>query len=405
MRILTTLTYYSPHISGLTIYARRLIRRLVEDGHDVTVLTSHYERGLPRRELIDGATVVRTPVLLRASKGSLMPLLPWHALRLAARHDVVHVHLPQFEGSTVAMAARVTGTPVVTTYHCDIQLPPGIGRHVFTPAIRASHYLAGKLSDRIVVNTEEYARSARLPKHFHRKVSTAYPPVELSEPCGPSLRARVDLSRGPIVGFVGRFAEEKGVATLVDAAPRVLAAMPDARFVLAGLTDQVPGEDVYARLLPKMRALGASMTHIGVLTDSELREFYEAIDVLALPSVNATESFGMVQAEAMLAGTPVISTAIAGVREVIDVTGMGISVPPRDEAALAAAIVRVLREPGRYRRPPPDIEAIFDPRRTVETYERIFEELTGKRATAVDIPLAAVDITPDVVDERDLVQV
>ncbi len=391
MRILTSLTYYAPHISGLTIYARRLIRRLVEDGHEVTVLTSRYDHDLPRREMIDGAQIVRSPVLFRTSKGAFMPRYGWHATRLAASHDVIHVHLPQFEGSLMAMAARAAGKPVVTTYHCDIELPPGLARPLFTPAIRLSHYLTGKLSDRIIVNTAGYAASARLPKRFHDKVVSIYPPLEFnaSSDEGPSLHERHDLSRGPLIGFVGRFAEEKGIETLIDAAPRVLAAMPDARFVLAGQTAQVAGENVYERVEPKMRALGASMTHLGMLSDRELREFYEAIDVLVLPSINSTESFGMTQAEAMLCGTPVVSTDIPGVRDVIDVTGMGISVPPRDAGALALAIVRVLRDPAAYTRPPSEIARIFDARTTVRAYERIFAELTG--AAMPDAFVAAAD--------------
>jgi glycogen synthase len=49
MRILTTLTYYSPHISGLTVYAARVAKGLVQRGHHVTVITSHYDHDLPRR--------------------------------------------------------------------------------------------------------------------------------------------------------------------------------------------------------------------------------------------------------------------------------------------------------------------------------------------------------------------
>ena len=76
MRILTVLTYYQPHVSGVTVYARRLIRRLGVRGLKVTVLTSQYRRDLPARESMDGATIVRSAVLLRASKGVLMPLFP-----------------------------------------------------------------------------------------------------------------------------------------------------------------------------------------------------------------------------------------------------------------------------------------------------------------------------------------
>ncbi len=67
MRILFVLTYYRPHVSGLTIYVERLADALAERGHQVTVLTSQYERHLPRLEDLDGVHVVRVPVAFRVS--------------------------------------------------------------------------------------------------------------------------------------------------------------------------------------------------------------------------------------------------------------------------------------------------------------------------------------------------
>ena len=75
MHILTTLTYYRPHYSGLTIYAERLARALVERGHQVTVLTSRYDRSLPAQEVRDGVQIIRPHVLMNVSKGVLMPTM------------------------------------------------------------------------------------------------------------------------------------------------------------------------------------------------------------------------------------------------------------------------------------------------------------------------------------------
>ena len=105
-RVLIVLTYYRPHVSGLTIYAERLARELAARGHQVTVLTSRYDRSLPKRELVDGVSIIRVPVLTRVSKGVLMPIALW-AVREARRHDAVSIHLPQFDGAAVAIAARL----------------------------------------------------------------------------------------------------------------------------------------------------------------------------------------------------------------------------------------------------------------------------------------------------------
>lgn len=61
MKILQVLTYYRPHISGLTIYVERLSKALVAQGHEVTVLTSQAEKDWPREEMRDGVRVVRVP--------------------------------------------------------------------------------------------------------------------------------------------------------------------------------------------------------------------------------------------------------------------------------------------------------------------------------------------------------
>ncbi len=75
MRILTVLTYYRPHTSGLTIYAERLARAFVKRGHQVTVMTSQYDKALPLAEEMDGVHVIRVPVALRVSKGVISPIL------------------------------------------------------------------------------------------------------------------------------------------------------------------------------------------------------------------------------------------------------------------------------------------------------------------------------------------
>ena len=73
MRILVALTYYTPYVSGLTIYADRIARAWVKRGHEVTVLTSHHDPALPKEEVIEGVRVIRAPILFRISKGAVMP--------------------------------------------------------------------------------------------------------------------------------------------------------------------------------------------------------------------------------------------------------------------------------------------------------------------------------------------
>jgi glycosyltransferase involved in cell wall biosynthesis len=99
-----------------------------------------------------------------------------------------------------------------------------------------------------------------------------------------------------------------------------------------------------------------------------------------LPSLNSTESFGLVQVEAMLCGTPSIASDLPGVRVPPQSTGMGEVVPVGDSVALAKAILRVLDNRERYVRPRAEIQAMYSTPRTAELYEELFEELMAERA-------------------------
>src|SRR5262245_31632020 len=115
MRILTVLTYYRPHTSGLTIYAERLARAFIKRGHEVTVMTTQYDPSLPREEVMDGVKIIRVPVALRISKGVLAPTFGLVATKLVLEHDVVQMHLPQFDAPGVALRCRLFGRPAVLT--------------------------------------------------------------------------------------------------------------------------------------------------------------------------------------------------------------------------------------------------------------------------------------------------
>ena len=77
----------------------------------------------------------------------------------------------------------------------------------------------------------------------------------------------------------------------------------------------------------------------------------------------------------MLSGTPVVASALPGVREPIRLTGMGETVPVGDAAALASAVARVIAGRDRYVRPRAEIKSVFDPERCVESYETLFQHL------------------------------
>jgi glycosyltransferase involved in cell wall biosynthesis len=379
MKILIALTYYRPHISGLTIYVERLAQTLAARGHRVTVLTSHYLKDLPYREEIEGVTVVRHPVAFRFSKGSIMPGLLSRAWALMRAHDVVSVHLPQAEGGPLAVIGRwLARKPVVLTYHCDLQLPPGILNRAIDRAVFASNWLAGRFADRIVAYTDDYARNSPLLSRFQNKIDVIYPPVIMPAPdpnAVAALKQKYRANEHVVVGFAARFAEEKGVDCLIESIPFVREKIPNAKYLFAGEYQNVIGENVWVRLQPLIEKCRDDLEFLGPVPNKEMGNFFGACDVLTVPSINSTESFGLVQIEAMLSGCPVVASNLPGVREPVRVTKMGEIVPIKDARALAHGIVRVLQNRAAYIRPRAEIEAMFSLERTVQSYEALFEAL------------------------------
>jgi glycosyltransferase involved in cell wall biosynthesis len=385
VKVLLVLTYYHPHVSGLTIYVQRLATAMAKRGHQVTVLTSHYDPALPAEEVIDGVQVVRAPVLFRVSKGVIMPTFPLIAWRLIRQHDVVSIHLPQFEAGLLGLLGRLARRPLVLTYHCDLQLPKGWFNRVVDRVVFASNYLAGHLAQASVAYTEDFAEHSHFLSRFLDKVHVIPPPVVMPPPDPVSVeafRAQHDLIDRQTVGIAARLATEKGVEVLIEAMPRLLVAFPRLKVLFAGQHEYVMGEEAYhGRLMPMIDQLGVEhWEFLGILTQAQMPAFFAACDVLVVPSLNSTESFGLVQVEAMLCGTPSIASNLPGVRQPPIMTGMGEVTAIGDSDALAEAIIRIIQHPDNYARPRRFIEDAFSLERTVAGYEALFEALVSGKS-------------------------
>ncbi len=384
MRILTVLTYYRPHTSGLTIYAERLARAFAKRGHQVTVMTTQYEKSLPREEMIDGVKVLRVPVAFRLSKGVVAPTFGWVATRLVAEHDVVQMHLPQFDAPGVAFRGRLFGKPAVLTYHCDIQLPPGLFNRFVNLVVQWQNNMAALLSNQIVTYTQDYADHSAYLSRYKFKLRTILPPVELptADQAAIQLFAKTYLAgRRPVIGMAARFAAEKGVEVLLDALPVILKKHPNALVLFAGTYQNVMGEQAYSdRLMPRIHEY-ESQGHwkfLGNLDPTQMAAFYPNLDVLVVPSLNSTEAFGLVQIEAMMNGVPCVASALPGVRMPVQMHGMGRVAQIGDSKSLAESILEILDEPKKFCGDPAAIAKQYDPDTVATEYEKLFEGLMKK---------------------------
>ncbi|MFO7320540.1 MAG: glycosyltransferase family 4 protein [Chloroflexota bacterium] len=376
LKILICILYYFPHRTGMQLYIQRVSEALVQRGHEVTILAARHRPDLPAEEMINGVRVVRLwapPVPI--SRGMIMPAYPLAAARLIAQHDVVSIHTPMLETALIAVLAGLLGRKVVATHHGDLILPRGVANRVIQTVMFMLYRFMAARAARLIAYSDDYANHSYYLLPYRDKVSVIYPPVHMPQPNpqrAEELRQQWAPEGGPIIGFAGRFVEEKRPDLLIRALDVIGEHYPNARVVFAGEYD-IKYENTWERYQGLVRRYRDRLVFLGLLDDMQaMADFFAACDVLALTS--DSECFALVQVEAMLCGTPVVMTDTPGGRVPVQVSGMGKLAPPGDYRAIGEAIVEVLKNPEAYRRPREVIESLFSFEETVDRYERYFRE-------------------------------
>jgi glycosyltransferase involved in cell wall biosynthesis len=382
MKILIVLTYYRPHTSGLTIYAERLAKAFAVRGHQVTVLTSQFDKTTPLEQVVEGVRIVRVPVLFRLSKGVIMPKFGRIASKLVQEHDVVQLHLPQFDAAGIALRGRLWTKPTVITYHCDLNMPPGLISKAANLAVHIANRLAALFTHGFVAYTEDFATHSPYLSANLKKVQVIQPPVIMPDATENEKTAFSNSHRladfYPIIGMATRFASEKGVEVLLKALPIVQKKYPAFKVLYAGTYQHVMGEEIYFdRLYPTIQEYEkkGQWKFLGNLTPEKMAAFYPNLDMICVPSLNSTESFGLVQIEAMINGTPSIASALPGVRQPVIQHEMGKVVEIGSHEDLAKAIIAIADDKQAFIRDPEPIRQHYHPLNVAEKYEAYFEKL------------------------------
>jgi glycosyltransferase involved in cell wall biosynthesis/ubiquinone/menaquinone biosynthesis C-methylase UbiE len=384
MKILVTLTFYHPHWTGLTAYAKRMAEGLAARGHSVTVLASRHSPELPLDELINGVRVVRLPYVAQVSRGVLMPGFPATAARLIAEHDLVQIHTPMLETVLVTALARALGKPSVITHQGDLVMPAGMFNSVVQKSVVGAMTAGLHLATRVVVHSADYGRHSAFLAPISHKLDAIYPPVEMPAPqpdVVAAWRRELGLEGKKLVGFAGRFVEEKGFDFLLRAVPLIRERVPEAHFVFAGET-KVVYEPFFERWRHLLDQQQDAISVLGLIRDPQkLANFYALCDLFALPS--RTDCFPSVQIEALLSGTPLVTANIPGAREVVQTTGMGRLVEPRNPQALADGIAELLRDPAQYQPTRERVRAVFNTTKSLDEYEALMERLVAEAGLQV----------------------
>ena len=325
MRVALVCPYAWDAPGGVQVHVRQLAQRLRGRSHEVLTLA-------PAFDPVEASGFVRVgrPVRVRFNR-SVAPIAPTAGgttLRALERFapDVVHVHEPFVPGPS--MAATRTGAPVVATFHAYADR---------AAVLSAAAPLLSRVWRRITlpIAVSEAARSF-VARRFHGSQIQVVPngvEVELFADAAPAA-----LPPGRAILFVNRLDPRKGFATMVEAFERVARSHPEAILLVAG---DGPERGALERLPTSLRP---RVVMLGSVPHQELPPFHAAAEVFCAPAVGR-ESFGIVLVEAMAAGLPVVATDIPGYDEVVRDGIDGILVRPRDAAALAEALARVLDDP------------------------------------------------------------
>ena len=245
---------------------------------------------------------------------------------------MVHAHLPFPALLGLAPFAR-RGTPWVVTYHNDIQGDLGV-----PTVVRAIHdRLLRRLLVRtraIVVTTADYASACPTLAPFRSKVRVVPYGID-AEAFAQRAREVGTARQGDLLLYVGRLAYYKGVDVLLKA----LVNVPGARLLIVG---DGPDGRALQRLAGEL-GVANRVEWRGHVPDVELPGLYSSAAALVLPSTGLSESFGIVQLEAHACGTPVVSSALPGVREVNPDGVTGLHAGPGDPEDLSRAL-RLLLE-------------------------------------------------------------
>jgi glycosyltransferase involved in cell wall biosynthesis len=369
MRILQIGKYYPPAKGGMETVLGLITEGLLARGHDVcsvVAATEHDDANEALGVRPGTGRLIRCGTLATIASQPVTPSLPAVLRRIFQEFapEIVTLHWPNPLAAFALQCVR-SGLPAASRltvwYHADITRQR-LGALVLSPLL---HSLLDR-ADGIAVSTGSLRD--RSPKLTRRSAKVRVIPFGIDT---GAWRLDTAAGAGPFL-FVGRLVYYKGLDLLLEA----VASVPGIQLEIVG---DGPLRDRLRRRAAAPDLQGRVHMH-GELDDAALRRVMTRCAALVLPSLERSETFGLVQIEAMAAGLPVISTQLpTGVAEVNVHGETGLIVPPGDRAALAEALRDVVADPGRSRAwgeaGRRRVDDHFNHERMIDALERWYREL------------------------------
>jgi glycosyltransferase involved in cell wall biosynthesis len=321
---------YPPYKGGMGNVAWQMVHELAKKGHETRVLTPALNGGY----LTDAEeSIIRIEPTFSFRNSAFVPkMYAW-----LKKTDVIHLHYPFYGGAELVALYRLfhRKKPIVISYHMDVE-----GKGMLKSFFLAYRYLIApsvlSRADKIIVSSMDYAHeSLYLHRHMDKVMELPFGiPEEFSRP--------IEIRRGKIedplkLVFVAALDSShyfKGLENLLKAIASVKSKQ---KIELA-----IIGEgDMRGFYESEVKTLGIKslVTFKGKVSDEDLKKTYHWGDITVLPSIDRSESFGLVLAESMACGTPVIASELPGVRSLVSQSQTGVLVKPNDVDDLAKAIL------------------------------------------------------------------
>ena len=334
MKIAIVTAAYPPYLSGTSHVAQQHARSLAQQGHKVEIFTPQsgpqsgpQREPAPEREApsLHPVKVHRLRSLLTVGNAFMLPQLVW---RLRG-FDVIHWHYPFFGGEWAALAAALTRTPLVVTYHQDVILTGWRGA---TARLLEGTFgrWALRSAEKVLFTSDDYAKASKFrPKLRPAQIATVSNGVDTHR-FTPNETPHTRPFTALLVAGLGQAHYFKGVHIFLNA----LQQYATAHATIVGDGNLRTTYEAQASAL----GITERVTFTGRVSTAQLVEHYQQADVTVLPSTTMGEAFGLVLIESMACATPVIASNLPGVRSVVHDQRDGLLIQPNSCADLVAKL-------------------------------------------------------------------